>query len=460
MNESPTVQGLSEIDELTAQLGEAGLSRPAAKDKAELFGLCAKPLQDLGHSNEASVRAFFVPGRIEVLGKHTDYAGGRSIVAAAEKGFCMTAVARRDRIVRVVDVREGEQAELAMDGQIRRVPGDWSNYAATVVRRLAKNFPARLCGADIAFVSDLPAAAGMSSSSAMVVGFFLALSAFNELASRREYRTNIKSGEDLAGYLSAVENGQSFGTLTGDEGVGTSGGSEDHTAILCCRAGTLSQYSYCPVRLERTVKLPTGYVFAVASSGVAAEKTGPAMEKYNRISKLARCATEVCNRAAGRPDAHLAAAIAGCADGADRLRRILRESRNEPFSADELLSRFEHFVAESEEIIPAAGDALTAGNFEEFGKQVVKSQELAEKLLDNQVAETVFLAHSACRLGAVAASAFGAGFGGSVWALTEVEKAGKLIAEWSAQYKSQFPEAGEKAVFWLTRPGPAAFQLR
>ena len=454
------MRALSEIDQLTAHLAEAGLSSSAAKDKAELFRLCAKALEDLTHGREATVRAFFVPGRIEVLGKHTDYAGGRSIVAAAEKGFCMTAVARRDSIVCLVDVREGEQVKLAMDGQIRRRSGHWSNYAATVVRRLAKNFSTPLCGADIAFVSDLPAAAGMGSSSAMVVGFFLALSAFNKLASRQEYRTNINCPEDLAGYLSAVENGQSFGTLTGDKGVGTSGGSEDHTAILCCRAGTLSQYSYCPVRLERTVELPASYIFAVASSGVAAEKTGPSMEKYNRISKLARCATEVCNRATGRSDVHLAAAIAGCANGADRMRRILRESRNEPFSADELLSRFEHFYAESEEIIPAAGDALTTGNFEKFGKQVMKSQELAEKLLNNQVAETVFLAHSACRLGAVAASAFGAGFGGSVWALTEVEKSGKLIAEWSAQYKRQFPKAGEKAVFWLTRHGPAAFQLR
>ena len=44
--------------------------------------------------------------------------------------------------------------------------------------------------------------------------------------------------------------------LEGDRGVGTFGGSEDHTAMLCCLPGSLSQYRFCPVRRERIVALP------------------------------------------------------------------------------------------------------------------------------------------------------------------------------------------------------------
>ena len=52
--------------------------------------------------------AFFVPGRIEVLGKHTDYAGGRTMVAAVERGFAIVAVPRDDRQTTVIDAESGQ----------------------------------------------------------------------------------------------------------------------------------------------------------------------------------------------------------------------------------------------------------------------------------------------------------------------------------------------------------------
>jgi len=165
------------------------------------------------------------------------------------------------------------------------------------------------------------------------------------------------------------------------------------------------------------------------------------------------------NGATGRVEPHLAGVIASGPDASGRLRKVLQESGDEEYDCGELLQRFEHFVAESEQIVPAAGDALAGSDLAEFGRQVLRSQELAERLLGNQVAEMVFLARSARELGAVAASAFGAGFGGGVWALTRSEEGEELLAEWSALYKSKFPEAGANAQLLLTRPGPAAFEL-
>ncbi len=74
----------------------------------------------------------------------------------------------------------------------------------------------------------------------------------------------------------AIENGQTYKSLTGDGGVGTFGGSQDHTAILTSEAGHLKQYSFCPVRFERTIKLPEDCVFVIGVSGVVADKTGSA----------------------------------------------------------------------------------------------------------------------------------------------------------------------------------------
>ena len=128
------------------------------------------------------------------------------------------------------------------------------------------------------------------------------------------------------------------------------------------------------------------------------------------------------------------------------------------FSAGELTDRFEHFLAESVQIVPAAGDALAAGDVEAFGRLTDRSQNLAETLLGNQVPETIFLARSARDCGAAAASAFGAGFGGSVWALTTRSQARPLLEKWRRQYQKAFPAAAGEASFFVTGPGPAAFE--
>ena len=80
----------------------------------------------------------------------------------------------------------------------------------TVARRLAANFSTARHGASIAFASDLPPAAGMSSSSALMVMTFLLLGECNRVAEDPAFRANIQSLEELAGYLGTVENGQTF----------------------------------------------------------------------------------------------------------------------------------------------------------------------------------------------------------------------------------------------------------
>jgi galactokinase len=232
--------------------------------------------------------------------------------------------------------------------------------------------------------------------------------------------------------------------------------------MLCSRAGMLSQYSYCPMRLERRIAMPPGHVFAVASSGVAAEKTGDAMEKYNRASRLAAEVAKTWREATGRGDPHIAAALASAEPGtvADRMRGILAVAPpGGAFSSQELVARFEHFFAENEQIIPAAGDALVAGDLAQFGRLVGLSQRLAEGYLGNQVSETCFLARRARDLGAAAASAFGAGFGGSVWALVRRNEAERFLEEWAARYRGAFPLPAARAAFFPCGAGPAAMEL-
>jgi galactokinase len=384
------------------------------------------------------------------------------MVAAAERGFCLIVWPRHDDQVTLTDAACGESVAFKMDPELVPRSGHWSNYPMTVARRIARNFPRARRGADIALASDLPPAAGMSSSSAMIVAVFFALVHVNRLdvlLARRDHAELFGNPMNLAGYLACVENGQSFGSLEGDRGVGTFGGSEDHTAILCAKPNQISQFAYCPVEFEQTIPIPAGYTFAIGVSGVVAEKTGAALERYNRVSRLASAIAEFWRRETRREDPHLADALGSYPYAPQQLKKILGTVRHEEFGPAELLARLEHFMIESGEIIPQAGGALSEGNLRSFGRLVDRSQQAAERLLGNQVPETVFLAAAARQNGAVAASAFGAGFGGSVWAMVEDGQADSFLAAWADAYRRQFPQNAGASTFFLTGAGPAVFRV-
>ena len=249
----------------------------------------------------------------------------------------------------------------------------------------------------------------------------------------------------------------SFGTLAGDAGVGTMGGSEDHTAILCARSGRLVQYSFAPVRAEGDVPLPAGWTFAVGSSGVRAEKTGAALEHYNRLSSATQRLVQLWRSAGGGAAQTLGDIVAQDADSALRLREIVRS--REPGRADELLGRLAQFVAESEEIVPAAGAALARGDLNGFAALVRRSQHYAVEVLRNQVPETNHLVATALDLGAVAASAFGAGFGGSVWALVPIRDAPDFANAWRDRYVGRFSTRQNDSCFFITPAAAPATRL-
>lgn len=434
-------------------------SLAAAEEAGPRLRRLAVALLEDGCPAAAPVRSELVPGRIEILGKHTDYAGGRSLLAATEQGLAVVSAPRDAPRLRLLDAGRGESAELALDPELELPADHWSVYGAVVARRLARDFPGPWRGADLAFDSDLPADAGLSSSSALVVAFYRVLAAANRLHERPEVHRVLAHRADLAAYLGAVESGRGFGPLDGGRGVGTQGGAQDHTAILCSEAGRAIQVRFLPSRRERAVPLPRGWRFAVAVSGVRASKTGAAAAPYNRAARLAAAVGELWRAGTGRSEPHLGA-IAARGDGADReLRRLLASARHPEFTPDQLTARWEQFREESERLVPAAGDALAGGDLRAFGRLTARSQRLAETRLGNQTPETAWLAAEAHSAGAAAASAFGAGFGGAVWSLVRRDEADALLSAWAAGYRRRFPEHASRCRFLLTRAAPPARRL-
>jgi galactokinase len=133
--------------------------------------------------------------------------------------------------------------------------------------------------------------------------------------------------------------------------------------------------------------------------------------------------------------------------------------RNAAAEKDELLTRLAQFAAESEEIVPGACAALGRGDITAFAEYVRRSQEYAEQALRNQIPETVHLAHAALAAGAAAASAFGAGFGGSVWALVREGDAEQFLESWRAAYLERFRQHRSTAHFFITPASAPAARL-
>jgi galactokinase len=356
--------------------------------------------------------------------------------------------------VSLTDAVRGERFTIDLDaGPVPPAPTGWRRYAATTVHRLRRNFPGAVRGVDLVFGSDLPPASGMSSSSALMVGVAAILVRLSNIDTRPEWQASIAGPADAAGYYACIENGLSFASLAGDAGVGTHGGSEDHVALACGRAGHLSAWRFVPIQHVADVAMPGDWTFAIASSGVAARKTGGARDAYNRLSLLVRTLLDLWN-AAEPPARSLHAALTSDGSAPGRLRALIRgrPASAGPATAD-LEDRLTQFMNEDARI-PAAVEAFRRSDPARLGTLSDQSQADAESLLRNQVAETEALAHAARRLGAFAASSFGAGFGGSVWALVPNARAADFAARWLSDYRTQFP-AREAATVFLAPPGPS-----
>ena len=383
--------------------------------------------------------AWWIPGRIEILGKHTDYGGGEVLTCATDCGLVVVGAPDATPLIRV---RSGA-AEVVLDLQgstTSAAPGTaaWAIYVATVVRRLARNFPGRLRGARLAIASDLPPAAGLSSSSALLTGLLLALADLAGLVHDADWPT------DLAAWAASVENGSDFPGLPGAIGVGTRGGAMDHTAIVGSCSGAITHWTLAPTRRLGDLPLPDDTSLLIAVSGVIAEKTGAAMMAYNGVADAAHDCLAAWNRSRGRSDATLAAAVlAGATPTALSDLRLAR--------------RLEHFRLESTQLVPAAAAALATGDIQAFTAAAAASQDAAERLLGNQVPETSALARLAPMHGALAASAFGAGFGGAVWALCRDGEAAEISRNWLAAYQERFHRSTPQII--RVTPGPGLHRL-
>ena len=322
-----------------------------------------------------------VPGRVNLIGEHIDYhrlpvlpvAIGRSIRVAFRR--------RTDRQVHAFSQEPYEYREFEWAPNLQpSAPGDWQNYvraAARVVSMLAPDEP--LNGIDAVVLSDLPPAAGISSSSALLIAFTLALLRANRID---------RSFEEL---MEVLPDGEQF--------VGTRGGGMDHAAILASEPHCASRIEFDPLSVT-PIAVPGDWGFLIAHSLQTAEKSGGAREAYNARRRAGTTALEHL----GFPSYRAAIGDRSPAE-LDALAETLR-------SVEEKDS-FRHVTSEAIRVYSAVA-AMRRKDFETFGRLLLESHaSLRDRLLVSS-AGLDRVVEVAMESGAAGARLTGAGFGGFV----------------------------------------------
>ncbi len=318
----------------------------------------------------------FVPGRVNLIGEHIDYYNLPVLPMAIGRGICIAYRPRPNPTVRAFSISENDACIFHLSHNEATREGSWVNYLLAAKTIACDGWKIKN-GIDAAIASDLPPAAGLSSSSALLVGFTIALLRANGIEpSIEELMRVLPEGEQL---------------------VGTRGGGMDHAAVLAGRSGCALHVSFSPLRLL-PVPIPQDWHFLVAHSLTTAEKSGAVREKYNALRVAGAGALDKLGlpsyAAALNTDSHLP---------------LYQLSETEQMV-------FRHVCREALRVHQAI-EALQTSDFARFGALLRQSHEsLRDQLhISNEAVDA--LVETALDSGAAGARMTGAGFGGCIIAL-------------------------------------------
>jgi galactokinase len=332
----------------------------------------------------------YAPGRVELLGNHTDYNHGFVLAAAINRGTTISGVKRRDGIIRVVSKTLGRRFSVPV-ADLRSHPSEgWANYPLGVTREMrAAGF--EVGGYEAEIESELPIGSGLSSSAALEIAtaYFLAKSYGLKLAPR-----------EIATLCRKAENefvGVSSGLLDQMTSVF---GQADHVVCIDCRSEQVA-----------TVAMPANVAFVLTDSGASRALL---QSDYNQ--RRAECAA--------------AAATLEVASLRDVSRQQLESSSIDPL----LYRRAMHIVGENERVGRAV-QSLMSGDVAGFGQQMYESHESSRRYFDNSTPELDLLVSIARTLpGVFGARLTGGGFGGSTVTLVEAERAENIARAIEQKY--------------------------
>lgn len=339
------------------------------------------------------------PGRINLIGEHTDYNEGFVLPAAIDKAVYVTIRENKTELIRLHSVDFNEQTATALP-DIRPVPGHWSTYILGVVHQfLKKGLPVK--GFDIAVYGDVPLGAGLSSSAAIECA---AAFAINELFGCGLGRLDLVKMAQLAEHEFA---GVKCGIM---DQFASMFGKKDHVIRLDCRS---LDYQYFPLQLE-------GYRIVLLDSQV---KHSLASSEYN--VRRSQCEEGV-------------ALIGKKYPGIRSLRDVTIPMIEDCLRAHPLIYNRCRYVVEENLRLQEGCRDLLAGDITAFGKKMLETHHGLSELYEVSCPELDCLVEAVeGKPGVAGARMMGGGFGGCTINIVAADTVDTIIERTAEIYTKQ-----------------------
>jgi galactokinase len=367
-------------------------------------------------------KEFFAPGRVNLIGEHTDYNGGHVFPCALNIGTYSIVREREDQKVRFYSVNFPDQGIIEVDlaNIVYKKEDDWANYPKGVIAAIMQAGHQVPNGFDVAFYGNIPNGAGLSSSASIELATAVML---NELFQLGLYQV------ELVKFAQKAENefvGVNCGIM---DQFAIGFGKEDHAILLDCK--TLD-YAYSPIQLE-------GISLVIANTN---KKRGLADSKYNE--RRSEC---------------------------ERALEALKKEHDIEYLCDLTVAQFEqaehlienevdrkrarHVISENERTIQAS-EALSNGDIKTFGELMNASHHSLKDDYEVTGLELDALVEAAWEEGAIGSRMTGAGFGGCTVTLMETARLDEFMKNVSAKYEER---TGLVPDFYPVAIGDGARQL-
>lgn len=364
---------------------------------------------------------FAAPGRINLIGEHTDYNGGFVFPGAVEQGMICAINPNGTRTVRAYSLDLDDYDEFSLDDTVGP-NGNHFRYVYGVAKEMEK-IGVPVMGFDTAFCGDVPLGAGMSSSAALESCY---AEAINVLFAdgKIDPMTRAKVGQATEHiYL-----GLNCGIM---DQFASCHGKKDHLMRLDCRSG---QFEYFPWN-------PLGYKLVLVNSCVKHQLAGsPYNDRRNSCERVARACAEK------HPEAQIST-LRECSW------EMLEEVRNE--CSEEDIKRATFVLGEKDRVL-AVCDALEKGDYEMVGKKMYETHQGLSKDYEVSCEELDFLNDIAKKCNVTGSRIMGGGFGGCTINLVANEFYDNFINTVVESYESKY---GKKPIIIPVVIGDGARQI-
>lgn len=352
-----------------------------------------------GKEPDIAVRA---PGRINLIGEHTDYNKGFVLPVAIDRQITLTLGRRADKKVFIYCGDFGEEVNFDLSQSSYDSKRTWSNYPRGVIQSL-KTERCELKGFNAFFRGDIPMGVGLGSSAAVEVAFAYGLDQLFGLALERK-KTALLCQEAENSFV-----GVNCGVM--DQFISLLG-RKDHALLLDCQS---LEYKYIRLNLKdfRLVVIDTGIKRELQDTRYNIRRN----ECEQGVKAISRCLKAI---------------------GSLRDVSLLEFNNIKDFLPENLRMRAQHVIEENKRV-RLCSRFLEKGDLQDFGKLMIKSHQSLRELFEVSCDELDFIVEKLRKApGVPGARMTGAGFGGCAIALIKEDHIESLARELSGKYRERF----------------------